>query len=46
MNLFMCFLGKVGYNPYTNLNERIVKKDLTYEYSFDLKKWEKAQRKR
>ena len=39
------FLGKVGYHTYTNLNERIVKKDLTNEYNIDLDDWDKAQKK-
>ena len=39
------FLGKVGHSPYTNLNERIVRKDLTDEYNINLEEWAKAQRK-
>ena len=39
------FLGKVGHSPYTNLNERIVRKDITDEYNINLEEWAKAQRK-
>ena len=43
--LIHVFLGKIGYHTYTNLNERIVKKDLTNEYNIDLDDWDKAQKK-
>ena len=43
--LIHIFLGKVGHSPYTNLNERIVRKDLTDEYFINLEEWGKVQRK-